>query len=205
MEVIKKMHSYFARHNVDKKGKDWDNDSPGKVAWLAWGGDAGRKWVNGIMRDHGDKDAESKKKEGSAWPSDAHYEEHLNDLEELRRDTLKGVEWHDKQGEDKEKAKHQQLADDLSVAIDDARSLEGGRRSFKERYAMEKTANQYIKHQGGKWVILNKEGKVLSHHDSKEKAEAAFSAMMANKHKHGNVNFDDTDWRSEYFNLDSDW
>ena len=77
--------------------------------------------------------------------------------------------------------------------------------TWAAREASTKTANQYIKHQGGKWVILNKEGKVLSHHDSKDKAEAAFAAMMANKHKHGNIALDADDWRNEYFNLDSDW
>jgi hypothetical protein len=44
-------------------------------------------------------------------------------------------------------------------------------------------ANKYIKQQGGKWVITQKgTGKVLSHHDSKEKAEASFRAMEMNKH-----------------------
>lgn len=76
--------------------------------------------------------------------------------------------------------------------------------SFNERYASEKTANQYIKKQGEKWVILQKgTGKVLSHHDSKEKAEESFAAMMA--HKHGNVALDPSDWRNEFFNLDADW
>jgi hypothetical protein len=46
-----------------------------------------------------------------------------------------------------------------------------------------KTANQYIKQQGGKWVILQKgTGKVLSHHDSEEKANESFAAMEMNKH-----------------------
>jgi hypothetical protein len=44
-------------------------------------------------------------------------------------------------------------------------------------------ANQYIKQRGDKWVILQKgTGKVLSHHDSQEKAEASFRAMMQSKH-----------------------
>jgi len=60
---IKRMHSYFSRHGVDKKGKDWDNDSPGKVAWLAWGGDAGKSWAASIVKKHGGGD--SKKKESS--------------------------------------------------------------------------------------------------------------------------------------------
>jgi hypothetical protein len=71
-------------------------------------------------------------------------------------------------------------------------------------FGSKKTANQYIEKQGDKWVITQKgTGKVLSHHDSEEKANEAFSAMMANKH--GNINFDDSDWRSQYSDLDSDW
>jgi hypothetical protein len=49
-DTIKRMHSYFARHEVDKKGEGWGKDSAGYIAWLGWGGDAGRSWVNGIMR-----------------------------------------------------------------------------------------------------------------------------------------------------------
>ncbi|MGT2514263.1 hypothetical protein ACVOMT_08500 [Sphingomonas panni] len=47
---IKSMHSYFARHKVDKdtKAHSWgdDNDpSAGYIAWLLWGGDEGRDWA----------------------------------------------------------------------------------------------------------------------------------------------------------------
>ena len=42
---------------------------------------------------------------------------------------------------------------------------------------------KYIKKQGDSWVVTQKgTGKVLSHHDSKEKAIASFKAMMMNKH-----------------------
>lgn len=53
LDTVKRMHSYFARHAVDKQGKDWDNTekpSPGKVAWLAWGGDPGKTWADAIVR-----------------------------------------------------------------------------------------------------------------------------------------------------------
>lgn len=46
--TIKKMHAYFARHNVDKRGRDWGNEenpSAGYIAWLLWGGDEGRDWA----------------------------------------------------------------------------------------------------------------------------------------------------------------
>jgi hypothetical protein len=185
LAVIKKMHSYFARHAVDKKGKDWDNNSPGKVAWLAWGGDAGRAWANGIMRDHGDKDNESKKKEGSvvtaeAYPDKSHYLKPVHKLVEENKDS---VDWHEQRGQSDEAEKHKKLISDLKVVEHDINGMKSvGTTSFKKRYASEKTANQYVKKQGDKWVVLNKEGKVLSHHDSKEKADASFSAMMANKH-----------------------
>jgi len=46
------MRAYFARHAVDKEAEGWgdrSNPTPGMVAWYAWGGDAGRTWVNGIL------------------------------------------------------------------------------------------------------------------------------------------------------------
>jgi hypothetical protein len=58
LSTVKRMHSYFSRHRVDKKGKDWNNDSPGKVAWLAWGGDAGASWAAGICAKHDGKEKE---------------------------------------------------------------------------------------------------------------------------------------------------
>jgi len=52
LSTVKRMYSYFSRHEVDKKGKDWDNaESPsnGKIMWLAWGGDAGFSWSKKIV------------------------------------------------------------------------------------------------------------------------------------------------------------
>lgn len=50
---VKKMQAYFARHRVDKDAKGFKRGSegfpsPGRVAWDAWGGDAGERWVRGI-------------------------------------------------------------------------------------------------------------------------------------------------------------
>ena len=47
---VKSMHSYFARHAVDKKTRshEWGSDadpSAGYVAWLLWGGDEGEAWA----------------------------------------------------------------------------------------------------------------------------------------------------------------
>jgi hypothetical protein len=52
-DTVARMKSYFARHTVDRKANGFfagekNYPSPGRVAWDAWGGDAGKSWVNGI-------------------------------------------------------------------------------------------------------------------------------------------------------------
>ena len=52
LSTVKRMYSYFSRHEVDKKGKDWANQanpSNGYIMWLAWGGDAGFSWARSIV------------------------------------------------------------------------------------------------------------------------------------------------------------
>lgn len=51
--TVRRMKAYFDRHEVDKQGKDWDNaerPSNGKIAWLLWGGDAGRAWATSLVK-----------------------------------------------------------------------------------------------------------------------------------------------------------
>lgn len=48
-DTIIRMSSYFARHEVDKKAEDFGKDekpSKGYIAWLLWGGDAGKEWAD---------------------------------------------------------------------------------------------------------------------------------------------------------------
>jgi hypothetical protein len=52
LDVVKRMFSFFSRHEVDKKGKDFDNisePSNGRIMWDAWGGDAGFTWSRAIV------------------------------------------------------------------------------------------------------------------------------------------------------------
>jgi hypothetical protein len=45
-DKVRKMNAWFARHSVDEKA-GWDkpgSETPGYVAWLLWGGDAGQAW-----------------------------------------------------------------------------------------------------------------------------------------------------------------
>jgi len=48
-ETIKRMYSFFSRHEVDKKGEGFTANedgypSNGRIAWALWGGDAGYTW-----------------------------------------------------------------------------------------------------------------------------------------------------------------
>lgn len=50
---VRKMQGYFARHSVDKDASGFKRGtdgypSPGRVAWDAWGGDPGERWVRGL-------------------------------------------------------------------------------------------------------------------------------------------------------------
>lgn len=51
LAVVKKMYAYFARHGVNR-ASSWDLEdgkpTAWRVAWDAWGGDAGRNWVEGL-------------------------------------------------------------------------------------------------------------------------------------------------------------
>ena len=50
-DTVRRMKSFFARHEVDKQGQGFNRGeagypSAGKIAWLGWGGDEGQSWAN---------------------------------------------------------------------------------------------------------------------------------------------------------------
>jgi hypothetical protein len=54
MDTVKRMNSYFARHEVDKEAQGWNDGeegfpTAGRIAWQLWGGDAGRDWAKRII------------------------------------------------------------------------------------------------------------------------------------------------------------
>jgi HK97 family phage major capsid protein/HK97 family phage prohead protease len=53
-DTIVTMSAWFARHEVDKKAEGFSSGedgypSPGRVAWAAWGGDAGKSWADALV------------------------------------------------------------------------------------------------------------------------------------------------------------
>ena len=50
LDTVKRMHSYFSRHEVDKQAEGFrpggeGYPSPGRIAWALWGGDEGQRWA----------------------------------------------------------------------------------------------------------------------------------------------------------------
>ena len=48
--TVRRMHSYFSRHEVDKQGHGFSpgeegDPSAGRIAWALWGGDPGQSWA----------------------------------------------------------------------------------------------------------------------------------------------------------------
>jgi hypothetical protein len=62
--VVLRMHSFFSRHEVDKRATGFNSGeegfpSKGRVAWDLWGGDGGQTWAS-QKRDQIMRDRESK-------------------------------------------------------------------------------------------------------------------------------------------------
>ncbi|MGD9275666.1 MAG: hypothetical protein PVJ67_00675 [Candidatus Pacearchaeota archaeon] len=62
--TVKRMHNYFSRHKKDRK-HDWanpKNPTNGYIAWLLWGGDAGKKWADNLVLKMKREDEKNKNK-----------------------------------------------------------------------------------------------------------------------------------------------
>jgi hypothetical protein len=86
VDTLKRMRSFFARHIVDKKAEGFSRGekgypSPGKVAWDAWGGDAGRAWAESILD----------KVEKSDYPEMYDPDEGLNNRQQFLYTTLENI------------------------------------------------------------------------------------------------------------------
>lgn len=60
-DTIRRMCSYFARHEVDKDAEgfgDEDDPTAGYIAWMLWGGDEGREWAEARKKELDEADAE---------------------------------------------------------------------------------------------------------------------------------------------------
>ena len=95
-QTVLRMYSFFSRHEVDKKGKGFNPGddgypSAGRVAWAAWGGDAGFSWSTKI-RNQLQKSARAlslmASEEGDTMADTTQTPELQEELIELLADTI---------------------------------------------------------------------------------------------------------------------
>jgi len=91
--TVRRMHSFFSRHEVDKQGEGFSPGEPGfpsngRVAWALWGGDAGQTWARA-------KSATLDRLEGKSLDYTKDLGEDEEDDEEYRSDFKEGdfVRW----------------------------------------------------------------------------------------------------------------
>lgn len=69
MDTVRRMNSYFARHEVDKEAEGFrpgedGYPSAGRIAWALWSGDAGQSWAARIVSQEDEDRAETRPYEG---------------------------------------------------------------------------------------------------------------------------------------------
>jgi hypothetical protein len=55
LDIVKRMYSFFSRHDGNQKISPEHKDEPwkdnGYVSWLIWGGDAAKEWAANIIKN----------------------------------------------------------------------------------------------------------------------------------------------------------
>ena len=65
-DTVRRMLSFFERHEVDKSGETWGEQGKGYQAWHGWGGDAGFAWARKVVRQMDAADAADKRMSDAA-------------------------------------------------------------------------------------------------------------------------------------------
>ena len=60
-DTVRRMLSFFERHEGDKSGETWGEQGKGYQAWNGWGGDAGFAWARKVVRQMDAADAAEKR------------------------------------------------------------------------------------------------------------------------------------------------
>jgi len=97
--TAKRMKSFFARHEVDKKAEGFKAGekgypSAGKVAWMLWGSDAGQAWSNKLVKQIDAADEKGKRSMTKKKNTYADRSKMVMRFVEVRQDTFtdEGVE-----------------------------------------------------------------------------------------------------------------
>ena len=114
--TVRRMHSFFSRHEVDKEGQGFSPEeegypSNGRVAWALWGGDPGQTWaraksatldrLEGKSIDYTKDMHYDEDEDDEDWKEDVHYNAGPKDLK-----TVDFVKWNSSGGTAKGRIEH---------------------------------------------------------------------------------------------------
>jgi len=121
-ETAKRMKSYFARHEVDKKGQGFSPGedgypSAGRIAWALWGGDAGQAWANKLVRQMDSQDANAEAEPVAASAERIAIRSHLEHLVGVEKKRILDFAKNPKKFIDKTDAFYSKFAVTLAAAI----------------------------------------------------------------------------------------
>ena len=88
-DTIRRMLSYFQRHEVDKQGSTWDEQGKGWQAWYGWGGDEGYAWVTRLVE-------RMDRMDDTDTMSDTMLSERSNVSSTITRSMIKGLQGYEK-------------------------------------------------------------------------------------------------------------
>lgn len=79
LDTVRRMSSYFSRHEVDKEAEGFrpgedGYPSNGRIAWALWSGDSGKSWANRILEQEDDDRSLVDEGEASVLYSTKHME-----------------------------------------------------------------------------------------------------------------------------------
>ncbi len=91
LSTIKRMYSFFSRHEVDKQGQGFNSGeegypSAGKIAWLLWGGDSGFAWSKSK------RDAIEREEAKSGWFDHEFLENNIPTITKVSAAVKKGLQ-----------------------------------------------------------------------------------------------------------------
>lgn len=123
LETVKRMASFFARHEVDKQGQGFNPNeegypSNGRIAWALWGGDAGQRWSEAIVNQA--KNDRSAPSMSSAETLPAEVRERIGDVAEKLTATRST-----KRGKVEVEVRTLAQAPEIRAAADDSWNLRG--------------------------------------------------------------------------------
>jgi hypothetical protein len=85
LDHVKRMHSFFERHDKTRPDDGGKGNSPWKTAWMLWGGDSGRSWAESVVGKEVGHDKSEKISADKPQSFKTHAPE---DVDTLREDTI---------------------------------------------------------------------------------------------------------------------